>query len=126
MRQRREELEEEAELVRKYGRYNVKGMYDVDGNQVRGQNEFTHPFDDPNKIVHWGSAKEFISPKEARRMVAADNAKAAEAKKAKKLNSPSPINQAGSGRDYPPSRACLLYTSPSPRDLSTSRMPSSA
>ena len=24
------------------------------------------------------------------------------------------------------SRACLLYTSPSPRDLSTSRMPSSA
>ena len=25
-----------------------------------------------------------------------------------------------------PSRACLLYTSPSPRDLSTSRMPSSA
>ena len=27
-----------------------------------------------------------------------------------------------SGRD----RACLLYTSPSPRDLSTSRMPSSA
>ena len=27
---------------------------------------------------------------------------------------------------HPPSRACLLYTSPSPRDLSTSRMPSSA
>ena len=25
-----------------------------------------------------------------------------------------------------PSQACLLYTSPSPRDLSTSRMPSSA
>ena len=25
-----------------------------------------------------------------------------------------------------PSYACLLYTSPSPRDLSTSRMPSSA
>ena len=25
-----------------------------------------------------------------------------------------------------PRRACLLYTSPSPRDLSTSRMPSSA
>ena len=30
---------------------------------------------------------------------------------------------AGSTRRY---RACLLYTSPSPRDLSTSRMPSSA
>ena len=28
--------------------------------------------------------------------------------------------------DYGRSRACLLYTSPSPRDLSTSRMPSSA
>jgi len=26
----------------------------------------------------------------------------------------------------PPTRYCLLYTSPSPRDLSTSRMPSSA
>ena len=26
----------------------------------------------------------------------------------------------------PKSHACLLYTSPSPRDLSTSRMPSSA
>ena len=41
----------------------------------------------------------------------------------------------GSGRDFadlPPShlarryKSCLLYTSPSPRDLSTSRMPSSA
>jgi len=30
---------------------------------------------------------------------------------------------AGSGAD---ARVCLLYTSPSPRDLSTSRMPSSA
>ena len=27
---------------------------------------------------------------------------------------------------YPQGAACLLYTSPSPRDLSTSRMPSSA
>ena len=27
---------------------------------------------------------------------------------------------------YEPYKACLLYTSPSPRDLSTSRMPSSA
>ena len=26
----------------------------------------------------------------------------------------------------PASKSCLLYTSPSPRDLSTSRMPSSA
>ena len=30
------------------------------------------------------------------------------------------------GMDYVPVYACLLYTSPSPRDLSTSRMPSSA
>ena len=29
-------------------------------------------------------------------------------------------------RDYDPGYGCLLYTSPSPRDLSTSRMPSSA
>ena len=29
-------------------------------------------------------------------------------------------------RSTPISLACLLYTSPSPRDLSTSRMPSSA
>ena len=29
-------------------------------------------------------------------------------------------------RESLPSRTCLLYTSPSPRDLSTSRMPSSA
>ena len=28
--------------------------------------------------------------------------------------------------DGPPDMPCLLYTSPSPRDLSTSRMPSSA
>ena len=28
--------------------------------------------------------------------------------------------------DHGPSKICLLYTSPSPRDLSTSRMPSSA
>ena len=28
--------------------------------------------------------------------------------------------------EYSPSYSCLLYTSPSPRDLSTSRMPSSA
>ena len=32
-------------------------------------------------------------------------------------------NASGPGR---PSNRCLLYTSPSPRDLSTSRMPSSA
>ena len=30
------------------------------------------------------------------------------------------------GLEYEEQRACLLYTSPSPRDLSTSRMPSSA
>ena len=30
------------------------------------------------------------------------------------------------GREVPRGEACLLYTSPSPRDLSTSRMPSSA
>ena len=29
-------------------------------------------------------------------------------------------------RDVPCTQSCLLYTSPSPRDLSTSRMPSSA
>ena len=35
---------------------------------------------------------------------------------------------AGNGRrvDFPEDKGCLLYTSPSPRDLSTSRMPSSA
>ena len=32
----------------------------------------------------------------------------------------------GTGRGHPRVEACLLYTSPSPRDLSTSRMPSSA
>ena len=30
------------------------------------------------------------------------------------------------GDEYRPVDGCLLYTSPSPRDLSTSRMPSSA
>ena len=30
------------------------------------------------------------------------------------------------GKSYVASGPCLLYTSPSPRDLSTSRMPSSA
>ena len=30
------------------------------------------------------------------------------------------------GRKVPLNKPCLLYTSPSPRDLSTSRMPSSA
>ena len=29
-------------------------------------------------------------------------------------------------KDYPPYIICLLYTSPSPRDLRASRMPSSA
>ena len=33
---------------------------------------------------------------------------------------------AEAGRDVLLVEACLLYTSPSPRDLSTSRMPSSA
>ena len=33
---------------------------------------------------------------------------------------------AGGPSDFPGSDTCLLYTSPSPRDLSTSRMPSSA
>ena len=32
----------------------------------------------------------------------------------------------GQLRDIPDVDSCLLYTSPSPRDLSTSRMPSSA
>ena len=32
----------------------------------------------------------------------------------------------GTGNLELPDRSCLLYTSPSPRDLSTSRMPSSA
>ena len=32
----------------------------------------------------------------------------------------------GEGRLQPQNNDCLLYTSPSPRDLSTSRMPSSA
>ena len=38
------------------------------------------------------------------------------------------IDRAGSSNDpnYPKFYGCLLYTSPSPRDLSTSRMPSSA
>ena len=38
------------------------------------------------------------------------------------------IQRLSSFRDYQPDRgqSCLLYTSPSPRDLSTSRMPSSA
>ena len=31
-----------------------------------------------------------------------------------------------SGLEAPRGKGCLLYTSPSPRDLSTSRMPSSA
>ena len=35
-------------------------------------------------------------------------------------------NTIGSAETYNPSDLCLLYTSPSPRDLSTSRMPSSA
>ena len=44
-------------------------------------------------------------------------------------NSKSPIEEVGTiiletGGQWNP--ACLLYTSPSPRDLSTSRMPSSA
>ena len=40
------------------------------------------------------------------------------------------INEGDIGTHFPPSdpqwKDCLLYTSPSPRDLSTSRMPSSA
>ena len=35
-------------------------------------------------------------------------------------------HQASASPDSPLSQSCLLYTSPSPRDLSTSRMPSSA
>ena len=34
--------------------------------------------------------------------------------------------RAEAGREIAPGDICLLYTSPSPRDLSTSRMPSSA
>ena len=36
------------------------------------------------------------------------------------------MKQLPSGEDIVPYFTCLLYTSPSPRDLSTSRMPSSA
>ena len=36
------------------------------------------------------------------------------------------IDHITSSRAHPQSNGCLLYTSPSPRDLSTSRMPSSA
>ena len=36
------------------------------------------------------------------------------------------ITKKGKGLDYAEDDPCLLYTSPSPRDLSTSRMPSSA
>ena len=36
------------------------------------------------------------------------------------------IGESGSGKTTIALSACLLYTSPSPRDLSTSRMPSSA
>ena len=42
------------------------------------------------------------------------------------LNRMYEINLFGNGYPVSPPRACLLYTSPSPRDLSTSRMPSSA
>ena len=41
----------------------------------------------------------------------------------------SPVEADGALRsadEFDPFRPCLLYTSPSPRDLSTSRMPSSA
>jgi len=37
-----------------------------------------------------------------------------------------PAFRAGVRMANPPGKGCLLYTSPSPRDLSTSRMPSSA
>ena len=36
------------------------------------------------------------------------------------------VNQAATGIEFQNGETCLLYTSPSPRDLSTSRMPSSA
>ena len=36
------------------------------------------------------------------------------------------LNQIGPSSPFTLSGSCLLYTSPSPRDLSTSRMPSSA
>ena len=37
-----------------------------------------------------------------------------------------PFSGAMDNRNFVIANACLLYTSPSPRDLSTSRMPSSA
>ena len=43
------------------------------------------------------------------------------------LTEDTPVVEAEPAADLPePATACLLYTSPSPRDLSTSRMPSSA
>ena len=36
------------------------------------------------------------------------------------------VQYAGASGDYNPLHSCLLYTSPSPRDRSLSRMPSSA
>ena len=36
------------------------------------------------------------------------------------------VDLGGESQDLPRLKTCLLYTSPSPRDLSTSRMPSSA
>ena len=46
--------------------------------------------------------------------------KAREAKKLEKLH------KSYKQKDWSQSKVCLIYTSPSPRDLSTSRMPSSA
>ena len=37
-----------------------------------------------------------------------------------------PVGEALIELEFSTKKACLLYTSPSPRDLSTSRMPSSA
>ena len=48
------------------------------------------------------------------------------AKKRFKISAKGKVISAQAGKRHGMIKRCLLYTSPSPRDLSTSRMPSSA
>ena len=72
------------------------------------------------------SKKDYYDVLGIARGASADEIKKAFRKKAKELHPDRNADNPNAEAQFKEANDCLLYTSPSPRDLSTSRMPSSA
>ena len=87
--------------------------------QVRGFSleKYLSDYEEPGSVHPWGVGKDNYVPEETRQAREADRLQRGKALGGGAIDLMAPISEHS---------ACLLYTSPSPRDLSTSRMPSSA